>query len=218
MAAVGRPQMDYHRKVEFDGRIGIWPFIEEVPSQRDNKNRPAGTMEKKSIAVDRDVVRMMLVDNVIPAIREKFPNTHKKMLFIQQDNATPHVPFSDGRMRYHLKKDGWNMKLVQQPANSPDYNVLDLGFFNAVQSLQYKTVINSVNDLIKATTTAFGELESRVLDNTWISFQKAMEMSTTVGGGNNYKLAHKNLSKPVRNIVCDPQLIDECNNIIRSNK
>ncbi|ETL94980.1 hypothetical protein L917_07147 [Phytophthora nicotianae] len=30
------------------------------------------------------------------------------------------------------------MKIILQPANSPDFNANDLGFFNSLQSLQLK--------------------------------------------------------------------------------
>jgi hypothetical protein len=37
-----------------------------------------------------------------------------------------------------------------QPANSPDFNVLDLGFFQAIQAIQYKKNAKTLKDLIPA--------------------------------------------------------------------
>ena len=112
------------------------------------------------------------------------------------------------------------MKLVQQPANSPDFNILNLGFFAAIQSLQVKTTSKTIDELIGATKLAFDEMESLKLDNTWITFQKVMEMAMGVGGGNNYKLPHlskaklRKEGKLISNIVCDPKLVSDCHLLI----
>jgi hypothetical protein len=37
-----------------------------------------------------------------------------------------------------------------QPANSPDFNVLDLGFFRAIQAIQYKENAKTLKELIPA--------------------------------------------------------------------
>ncbi|KAG3235725.1 hypothetical protein PI124_g19248 [Phytophthora idaei] len=46
LAAAARPRWDPHRKTEFGGKIGLWPFTEDYVAQRSSKNRPAGTMLK----------------------------------------------------------------------------------------------------------------------------------------------------------------------------
>lgn len=35
-----------------------------------------------------------------------------------------------------------------QPPNSPDLNVLDLGFFRAIQSLKYKEASKTIDELV----------------------------------------------------------------------
>lgn len=35
-----------------------------------------------------------------------------------------------------------------QPANSPDLNVLDLGFFSVIQSLRYKDYVRIIDELV----------------------------------------------------------------------
>ncbi|TBU12761.1 hypothetical protein CWI38_0638p0010, partial [Hamiltosporidium tvaerminnensis] len=49
MAAVARPRYDAHRKLYFDGKIGIWPFVYQAPAQRNSKNRAKGTMITKNV-------------------------------------------------------------------------------------------------------------------------------------------------------------------------
>jgi hypothetical protein len=46
------------------------------------------------------------------------------------------------------KQGGFNIRLKGQPPNSPDMNILDLGFFRAIQSIQYKKHATTVEDLV----------------------------------------------------------------------
>lgn len=140
MAAVARPRYDYGRQQNFNGKIGIWPFVYKEPSKRNSKNRPKGTMITKNIeSINLNEFRSMVYNNILPASRSIVPITNKtRPLFIQQDNARPHTRDDDPEMTAEGLKDGWNIKLQSQPANSPDFNVLDLGFFNAIQSLHHE--------------------------------------------------------------------------------
>ena len=57
------------------------------------KNRPKGTIVTKPIAsVNKDIVREMILRNLIPAIKRKMPLTRKNnILYIQKDNSKPHL-------------------------------------------------------------------------------------------------------------------------------
>ncbi|XP_031116503.1 uncharacterized protein LOC116020160 [Ipomoea triloba] len=56
------------------------------------------------------------------------------------------------------KKDGFDIHLTCQPPNSPDMNVLDLGFLRALQSLQHQEAPRNVNELVAANHKAFNEI------------------------------------------------------------
>ncbi|XP_073119788.1 uncharacterized protein [Henckelia pumila] len=45
--AVARPRFDETTGDEFNGKIGIWPFVSHEPAKRRSKNRAAGTLETK---------------------------------------------------------------------------------------------------------------------------------------------------------------------------
>ena len=79
----------------------------------------------------------MLITNVLPSIRAKWPANLSKHIYVQQDNAKPHIAPNDTEFLNESMKDGFYIELVQQPPNSPDMNVLDLGFFRSIQALQY---------------------------------------------------------------------------------
>lgn len=84
--------------------------------------------------------------------------------------------------------DGWRIRMVCQPPRSPDLNILDLGFFNSIQSLQYKTPTTEIDGLIAAVNTAFNEVSYKTLDKCFITLQKVMETVIQHGGDNDFKL------------------------------
>ncbi len=105
LCAIARPRYDYRKRKMFDGKIGIWPFVERVAAKRSSKNRPAGTIEVKPIVVTREVYREYLTNKVLPAIRDKFPFKRNTKVRIQQDNAKPHVAEDDEYILNHFQVD-----------------------------------------------------------------------------------------------------------------
>jgi hypothetical protein len=86
-------------------------------------------------------MRSYVIGNVLKAIVEKWPREHAgKTIWIQQDNAPSHLPVDDEEFAAAVAQTGLDIKLVNQPANSPDLNVLDLGFFASLQSLTYERI------------------------------------------------------------------------------
>ncbi|WOG99681.1 hypothetical protein DCAR_0519035 [Daucus carota subsp. sativus] len=124
----------------FEGKFGIFPFITKEPAKRKSKNRPAGTLETKPInPITQDVTRKMMIDKVLPAIESMWPGGHSGgIIFVQQDNAKPHISVDDPEFVEDVKRNGFDIRLCFQPPNSPDLNVLDLGFFRAIQTLQHE--------------------------------------------------------------------------------
>ena len=82
----------------------------------------------------KDVIRSGLIEKLLPAIK-KWPCSNSKMIFIQQDNAKTHLDVNDAEFVETVKMDGHDIHLCCQLANSPNMNVLDLGFFRAIDSL-----------------------------------------------------------------------------------
>ncbi|XP_039118935.1 uncharacterized protein LOC120255103 [Dioscorea cayenensis subsp. rotundata] len=140
LVAIARPMFDSQGSELFSGKIGIFSFVKKEAAKRGSVNRLAGTLETKPItSVNKEVVRCYLVEKVLPAIKEKWPREDlRNPIFIQQDNARPHIDHDDDVFLQAVAQDGLDIHLMNQPANSPDLNVLDLGFLSAIQSLQYK--------------------------------------------------------------------------------
>jgi len=120
----------------FYGRIGCFPLVTYEPAQRSNAitSRVRGDMVMKPItSITRDVIREFMINQVLPAIRAKWPREDVgNPIFIQQDNAPSHLKLDDPLFCEHAKRDGFEIRLISQPPNSPDFNILDLGFFRAI--------------------------------------------------------------------------------------
>ena len=131
-----------------NGLHAYWGFTEEVQGQRSSKNRPRGIWELKPVNVNRHEYRSMLVDKMLPAIKSKWPNRRSPVV-VQQDGAPAHVDESDMNVVLNGNKYGWDINLDKQPPNSPDFNVLDLGLFRAIQSMTWDTDMRDIRDIIK---------------------------------------------------------------------
>jgi hypothetical protein len=82
---------------------------------------------------------------------------------IQQDNAKSHMPSNHHNVKEHGCSDGWNIDIVNQPPNSPDLNVLDLGFFNAIQTLQHEKAPTNIDELVTAVEEAYWDQEAETV-------------------------------------------------------
>ncbi|XP_057532895.1 uncharacterized protein LOC130810784 [Amaranthus tricolor] len=196
MCAVARPIFSIEGEMIFDGKIGIFPFTHEVAAQRSSKNRKRGEPETKPIqSITKEHTRDMIVHKILPAIRLKWPSDLSETIFIQQDNAKPHILDDDEVFREVATLDGFNFHLVQQPPNSPDMNVLDLGFFRSIQSLQHQKSAYNYSQLVKAVKLSFDNLTPNALKNVWITLQACKIEVIKKLGGMDYAIPHMSKAK-----------------------
>ncbi|CAL9228744.1 unnamed protein product, partial [Arabidopsis halleri] len=190
LAAMARPRFDDEGKEVFSGKIGIFPFVTMEPAKRRSKNREAGTLElKASTSVKREDIKACLIEKVIPAIHEKWPREDQgKTIFIQQDNARTHVGCWDKDFQEAATKNGFDIQLMCQPPNSPDLNILDLGFFSAIQSLQHKACPRTIEDLVGAVEESFETYPTNKVNCIFLTLQSCMVEIMKVGGSNKYKI------------------------------
>ena len=146
-------------------------------------------------SITKEHIRAMLITNVLPTIREKWPQGLSKHIYIQQDNAKPHITHYDKEFLEEAMKDGFHIQLVQQPPNSPDMNVLDLGFFRSIQALQYQKVAYNVTQLLRAVNNAFDNLSPQCLRFVFITLQACMIEIMKRQGGFDYHIPHMNKTK-----------------------
>ncbi|XP_015165532.1 uncharacterized protein [Solanum tuberosum] len=224
LVALARPRIDALGNVLFCGKIGIWPFVIQEEAQRGSVNRPAGTLETKPISVvNRDVIRSFLIDKVIPSIKEKWPigdSTHP--IYIQQDNARTHVKINDDEFRQVASQDGFDIRLMCQPPNSPDMNVLDLGFFSAIQALQHQEAPKNIDELISVVTNAYEVFPERISNRIFLTLQSCMKEIMRIGGFNKYNIPHikkeilqRTGQLPI-SLKCDSELVNDVMNRLPS--
>lgn len=139
----------------------------------------------------REDIRACLIEKVILVIHERWPIEDRgKAIFIQQDNAKTHVQSGDKEFKEAAWKNGFDICLTNQPANSPALNILDLGFFSAIQSLQHQTCSRTVADLVHAVEESFEGYSSEKVNYIFLTLQTCMKETMKTGGDNIYKIPH----------------------------
>ena len=84
---------------------------------------------------------------------------------------------------------------MQQPANSPDMNALDLGIFNSMQSLTDRRSPRTIPELIKGVHEEFDGYDDVKLNRVFTSLQTCMVEVMNNGGSNKYKIPHLNKNR-----------------------
>ncbi|CAN0091331.1 unnamed protein product, partial [Heterosigma akashiwo] len=141
----------------------------------------------------------MLIDKVLPALRagcprslSHFANGQPKVLYLQDDGAGAHGKLAeDPEFLAACTADGFHFVLRRQPSQSPDLNVLDLGFFNHLQSLTWRRkIFKSPEGLIKAVYRAWRDSPNEALNDVFLTLQPIMTATIEIAGDNNYKFPH----------------------------
>jgi len=176
LCAVARSRFNKSKSQYFDGKIALWPFFHQVPAARNSKNRSKETLITKPKIADRNEFRCIHVEKVILAIKAKWPGNKEDIIWIQQDNAKPHTTPSDVVVAAAGIEGRWSIQLKNQPPNSPDLNILDLGFFNTIQSFQYEKVPRVIDELIATVVDSLHDVTSEKLDNNFLTFAKSYGM------------------------------------------
>ena len=118
-----------------------------------------------------------------------------RIINIQLDGSGAHSIHNDPDINRAFLDSGLNIQLVKQKPQSPDLNVLDLGYFNSIQILKQKKVCHEVEGLVSAVVESYVELDNRKLVNVWMKWKMAMLEIIKVGGYNTYVIPHINKSK-----------------------
>ena len=83
----------------------------------------------------------MVIDNLLPAIKEKWPAWLRKKASNQMDNAQAHKNLNKNAQLITTLKEmaacGWEINFVLQPPNLSGTNIKNLALFCVMQSLQY---------------------------------------------------------------------------------
>ena len=188
LCAVARPRYDTNKNAWFDRKIGIWPIGKWEPAKRKSKKRAKGTPVWKNQLTNRDVYREYLIQKLLPVVKEKWPRNHARIR-LQQDGAKSHILEDDVEFKEAVQQIGLNLTVFTQAPNSPDTNILDLGFFRAIQSFNNECPDNE-EELIKSVEKAYGEYPWCKLNFVWLTLQSCLNKIIEHDGGNDYKIPH----------------------------
>ena len=191
ICAVENYRPDINGRKYFDGKLGCWPLTEIVQARLNSKNRGKGdNVEQPIESIDTSVMMDVLINKLLPTICEKFPRDTKSIL-IQMDNAPSHIDGTEREWIEDVQKTGLPIEISRHPECSPDINVLDLGYFNSIQSLQHKTRSYTIQQLIYNVIKSFQDLEVTTLSNIFVTWKIIMLKIIQTEGYNTYKMPHK---------------------------
>lgn len=142
-------------------------------------------------SIKREDIKEFLIGKVLPRIRERWPQEDfGKTIYIQQDNARTHVDPRDEDFLAAASQHGFDIRLICQPPNSPDLNILDLGYFNAIQTLQHQVCPRTIQELVSAVENSFDEYSTKHVNRIFLTLQSCMQEIMKVQGENTYKIPH----------------------------
>lgn len=182
--------------------------------------------------------RDIIVEKVIPSALEKmapfFPTTNTRrtmrqcpwerhVVGTQQDNPNTHFKDDDEQWLAAAKMTSPDIRfeLRQQPTRSPDTNVLDLGFFAALQASYWKLKqAQSIEGLIENVQQAFDNCSPKLIDNILISHQACLDEIIKRNGDNDYNLPHlsKNKQRRSGNFLTSLQVSEEALTVINRHR
>ena len=132
-----------------------------------------------------------MIQKVLPAIQAVWPQELAgETIWIQQDNAPSHVPINDPGFLNDVSQTGLDIRLMQQPSNSPDMNILDLGLFSSLQSMSDRLVSNNLDELINNMQHEYDAYDADKINRIFLTLQSCLIEVMKRGGGNDYKIPH----------------------------
>jgi len=189
----------------------------QEPAKRRSGNRPRGTLVTKTMKVGRGTMKSYMITKLLPAIKAKWPKEDaNKTIWIQQDNAPSHVPPNDEQFAAAVRETGLDIRIMNQPPNSPDMNCLDLGFFASLQSMTDRRVSRNIDELIQNVQLEFDEHRPEILYRVFLTLQGCMTEVTKARGGNKYRIPHMRKEKLEalgmlpKALSCDRELYEIC--------
>jgi hypothetical protein len=124
---------------DFDGKIGFYRFSATAVAKRKSKKRDKGDEFEQDVTVDADKYVEVMTQQVIPDIRARM--SRYDVVVVQHDGATPHTgQDAEERILKAVNTPGARpiVRLVRQPAQSPDLNVNDIGLLHSINVAMHR--------------------------------------------------------------------------------
>ena len=147
-----------------------------------------GTPVWKNQCITQDIYREYLIQKFLQAVKERWPRSNRR-IWLQQDGAKSQILEDDMEFKEAVDEIGVYLTMFTESPNSPDTNILDLGFFRAIQSFNDDCPANE-EEFIKLVEKAYGEYPLHKLNHVWLTLQSCLNMIIENDGGNDYKIPH----------------------------
>ena len=129
-----------------------------------------------------------------------------KTLWIQQDGARPHTA-AEAWLATQSKQGGFNLQVTTQPAQSPDLNVNDLGFFRSLKCAAANiTEAFDMDEMIGSIRQAWEEMEPDKLDRMFQTLINNYRLALKHDGDNDFTQAELHLGKQKKGYKMDYKL------------
>ena len=188
LCAVARPRYNTNKNAWFDGKIGIWPIRKWEPVKWSSKKRTKGLPVWKNQCITRDVYREYVIQKFLPVVKVRWPMRNRRIR-LQQDGAKSYILEDNVKFKEAVDEIGLNLTMFTQLPHSPDTNILDLGFFRAIQLFNDDCPANE-EELMKSVEKAYGEYPMCKLNYVWLTLHSCLNMIIENDGGNDYKIPH----------------------------
>ncbi|CAN0047978.1 unnamed protein product, partial [Sphacelaria rigidula] len=172
----------------FDGKIGIWRIFVLKTAERSSKR---GEEYEFECTIDAEWYKTWYIDELLPAIKLKMPWLRSKRVIVQRDGASPHTGKNNPEILNSAGMGrGWMVELVTQPAQSPDLNVNDLGFFASLKSRVWGMNASSIDELVETIFKQYDEYDGDTLERVWQSLFKVYNQTLREMGDNDSSVEH----------------------------
>ena len=144
----------------------------------------------------KEVYRELLISKLLSAIVEKWPWTDRlsRKIWIQQDGGKSHINTGDDEFKEAIQDQELNTGLYTQAVNSPDVNLLDLGFFQVIQNFNDAAPKNE-EELIASVQHAYTNYPRKRLNRMWLTLQSVFNQIILCNGDNDYNIEHLSKGK-----------------------
>eukprot|EP00127_Corallochytrium_limacisporum_P000974 Clim_evm58s33 gene=Clim_evmTU58s33 len=158
----------------FDGKLAFYPCVEVKAAVRNSRNRAAGTPIMVNKNVNQDLYAKFMSETLIPAIVAQWPVDwdRGRKIRIVHDNAPSHrkVELDDRvvcALLWARTVRGLEIVFVNQPACSPDMNVLDNGVFRSLDANRNRPYAASLEHAVENTTNDWEEYNSSGINKSF---------------------------------------------------
>jgi hypothetical protein len=163
------------------------------------------------------------LNGVFARIKAKMPFLRGEHVIVQQDGARAHTGRGNVEKFNELGREGgWHIEVVTQPAQSPDLNINDLGFFRSMKTRveALKARNPTLDTMMEGVEQAWEAFDAQTLERIWAHQLECYRRILIQEGGNYYAAPHSDIGKrqlgglQVLDYDVDRALVTQCRNMV----